>query len=205
MAGRSIEQLIASLKAAGELLRSVADAADRMQVSRRILDVAHRLDQARSSTESDSGSAVRGVIDPEADVVPIESLQFDAGADRDADVVPITSLAPDTAAPIPSPMSPPDAPMGSLEASFRTLERLQRERGPAPASLAALIAPAQSEPGAEPVAIESLCYRGRSALERAAAVRRTLTVELASVVDLAAIQPLLQELLDLVPLALDES
>ncbi len=52
MAGRSIEQLIASLKSAGELLRSVADAADRMQVSRRILDVAHRLDQARPSDDS---------------------------------------------------------------------------------------------------------------------------------------------------------
>ncbi len=208
MAGRSTEQLIASLKAAGELLRSVADAADRMQVSRRILDVAHRLDQARSSTETASASTGTEVAnDPEADVVPIESLQFDAGADREADIVPIASLAPD-AAPTPSPMPSPDAPMGSLEASFRTLERLQRERGPAPASLAALIAPpqVQPEPAAEPVAIESLCYRGRSALERAAAVRRTLTtVELASVVDLASIQPLLQELLDLVPLALDES
>ena len=58
---------------------------------------------------------------------------------------------------------------------------------------------------AEPVAIESLCYRGRSALERAAAVRRELATELAGTSDLAAIRPLLQELLDLVPLALDES
>jgi hypothetical protein len=36
-------------------------------------------------------------------------------------------------------------------------------------------------------------------------VRQTLTAELAGVPDLAAIRPLLQELLDLVPLALDES
>ncbi|MCI0548672.1 MAG: hypothetical protein L0027_15480 [Candidatus Rokubacteria bacterium] len=55
------------------------------------------------------------------------------------------------------------------------------------------------------MAIESLCYRGRQALERAAAVRQTLAAELAGVSDLAAIRPLLQELLDLVPLALDES
>ena len=55
------------------------------------------------------------------------------------------------------------------------------------------------------VAIESLCYRGRSALERAGAVRGALAAELAAASDLAAIRPLLQELLDLVPLALDES
>jgi hypothetical protein len=58
---------------------------------------------------------------------------------------------------------------------------------------------------ADAVAIESLCYRGRPALERAAAVRQTLAAELTGVSDLAAIRPLLQELLDLVPLALDES
>jgi hypothetical protein len=55
------------------------------------------------------------------------------------------------------------------------------------------------------VAVESLCYRGRAALERAATVRQTLAAELVGVADLAAIRPLLQELLDLVPLALDES
>jgi hypothetical protein len=36
-------------------------------------------------------------------------------------------------------------------------------------------------------------------------VRQTLASELAATPDLAAIRPLLQELLDLVPLALDES
>jgi hypothetical protein len=57
----------------------------------------------------------------------------------------------------------------------------------------------------EAVAIESLCYRGRAALERAAAVRQSLAAELSGLQDLATIRPLLQELLDLVPLALDES
>ncbi len=188
MASRSTDELVANLKAAGELLRSVADAGDRMQVSRRILDVAHRLDQSRSGT-------VEPAAAPEADVVPIESLQFDTQPDGDADVVPIARLAPD-----PEP-APTDG--GALEASFRTLERLQRERGSSPASLEVLLG--RAETTADAVAIESLCYRGRSALERAAAVRRTLTAELAGVSDLAAIRPLLQELLDLVPLALDES
>ena len=178
VASRSTEELVAKLKAAGELLRSVADAGDRMQVSRRILDVAYELDQARSVPSEPPPSAA-----DDADVVPIESLQYDAPSDPEGDVVPIASLAPDA--------EPDSADGGGLEASFRTLERLQRERVSAPA--------------ADAVAIESLCYRGRSALERAATVRQTLAAELAGVSDLAAIRPLLQELLDLVPLALDDS
>jgi hypothetical protein len=181
---------VVNLKAAGELLRSVADAGDRMQVSRRILDVAYKLDQARLGTgEPAPGEPAPGAPEPtETDIVPIESLQFDAPEDLEADVVPIATLAPDPAS------SEGDA--SGLEASFLTLERLQRERGSAPPSLDALVE--------RTVDIGSLCYRGRSALERAATVRGALAAELAGVADLAAIRPLLQELLDLVPLALDE-
>ena len=178
MASRSSDDLVANLRAAGELLRSVADAADRMQVSRRILDVAYHLDQARS------GPVEVGPAAPDADIVPIESL-LDT----------VESLAPD--------LEPAPTDGGALETSFRTLERLQRERGSTPASLEILLG--RVEPAADAVGIESLCYRGRQALERAAAVRQTLAAELAGVSDLAAIRPLLQELLDLVPLALDES
>ena len=194
MASRSTDELVADLKAAGELLRSVADAGDRMQVSRRILDVAHKLDQVRSGAIEPEARAQPEAV-PDADVVPIESLQFDARAESEADVVPIARLAPDS--------EPAPAGVGSLETSFRTLERLQRERGSSPASLEVLLG--RVEPAADAVAIGLLCYRGRSALERAAAVRQTLAAELAGVSDLAAIRPLLQELLDLVPLALDES
>jgi hypothetical protein len=169
---------VSSLRAAGELLRSVADAGDRMQVSRRLLDVAHTLDQARTGGDESAPSADAD----DGDVVPIESLAYDAPPEPET-AVPIESLAPAPAA------EPHAAEPGALETSFRTLERLQRER-----AMEAL----------EPVAIESLCYRGRSALERAAAVRGALAVELAGASDLATIRPLLQELLDLVPLALDE-
>jgi hypothetical protein len=182
LATRATGELVAKLRAAGELLRSVADAGDRMQVSRRILDVAYELDQARSNSTEPSEAGEAGDA-PDADVVPIESLQYDAASAAEDEVVPIASLAPD-AEPV-----PPDG--GGLETSFRTLERLQRERAPAPA--------------ADAVAIESLCYRGRSALEQAAVVRQTLAAELAGLSDIDAIRPLLQELLDLVPLALDES
>jgi hypothetical protein len=50
-----------------------------------------------------------------------------------------------------------------------------------------------------------LCYRGRAALERAAAVRQQLAAELERHGGMESIKPLLQELLDLVPLALAES
>jgi hypothetical protein len=189
MSSRSTDDLVTSLRSAGELLRSVADAGDRMQVSRRLLDVAHKLDQARTGAEEAEASA------PESDVVPIASLAYDTPMDTEDDVVPIERLAPDASA-----SSSADRP-SALEASFRTLERLQRERGATSPSLEALT---RSAPG-EPVGIESLCYRGRSALERAAAVRGELASELAGASDLAAIRPLLQELLDLVPLALDQS
>jgi hypothetical protein len=187
VASRSTGELVASLKAAGELLRSVADAGDRMQVSRRILDVAYDLDQLRSGpVEVEPVKAEP--VEADADVVPIESL-LDS----------VESLAPD-----PEPVT---AGGGALEASFRTLERLQRERGSSPASLEILLGRVEpaADAVADAVAIESLCYRGRPALERAAAVRQTLAAELAGFSDLAAIRPLLQELLDLVPLALDES
>jgi hypothetical protein len=183
VSSRSADELVAGLRAAGELLRSVADAGDRMQVSRRLLDVAHRLDQARGDTKE--------VMVPEA-----EPAERSRAPDAETDVVPIESLAPDV--PIPS----PPGGGGALETSFRTLERLERERGTTQPSIDALLG---ARPDAEAVAIESLCYRGRSALERAAAVRRELAAGLAGAPDLATIRPLLQELLDLVPLALDES
>lgn len=189
VAGRFTEDLVASLRTAGELLRSVVDAGDRMQVSRRILDVAYKLDQARSGAES-----------AEPDVVPIESLAYDPPQSAD-DGVPIASLAYD------APPEPVGA--GALETSFRTLERLQRERGSVTPSLEALTASSDAVdvPSGDAGAVEitSLCYRGRAALERAAVVRQALAAEVAGAPDLATIRPLLQELLDLVPLALDES
>jgi hypothetical protein len=120
--------------------------------------------------------------------VPIESL----GYDQPADVVPIEALAPD--------------PVGGLEASFRTYDRLRREQGPVSPSLGALAgrAPAGQAAAGETVAVEIgvLCYSGRAALERAAAVRQQLAAELSRNGGLESIKPLLQELLDLVPLAL---
>jgi hypothetical protein len=64
---------------------------------------------------------------------------------------------------------------------------------------------AQSGQEPEPVAIAALMYRGHAALERAATVRHQITAELSRKASLESLQPLFQELLDLVPLALEQS
>ncbi len=168
VAAQAADGLANGLRDAGELLRSVVDAQDRMQVSRRVLDVAHRVDLMRGGSESDD------------DVVPIESLGYDETP------VPIESLAPD----------------GGLETSYRTLGHLLRERGPARPSLQALLTAPAAE--ADALGIETLCYRGRAALERASDVRRELVSALQQGRELAAVRPLLDELLDLLPLALGD-
>jgi hypothetical protein len=182
-----------------------------MLISRRILDAAYRLDGLRlaeASPPPQVPAASRAASEPELPIVPVASLLYDdepvvslerrssddAGSPAESDVVPIESLAPD----------------GGLEASFQTYDRLRRERAVPQPSLDALVgrALAATSPMAEEtvtVEIGALCYRGRPALERAAAIRQQLADELARNGGLASIQPLLQELLDLVPLALAES
>jgi hypothetical protein len=186
VASRSINGLVTRLREAGQLLRAVVESDDRMLISRRLLDVAHRLDELRTQAESTD------------DAVPIETLVYESSPE----VVPIQSLAPD--APKPPAVQEP-SPAG-LELSFRTLERLVRAGAPTTPSFAAAVSSGgrdevTSEP---PVAITTLCYRGHAALERAEAVRQQITAELGRNASMATLRPLLQELLDLVPLALAE-
>jgi hypothetical protein len=155
---------------------------DRMLISRRLLDVAHRLDELRASAGADA-------------VVPIESLVYDT----DLEVVPIESLAPE----------PPPPPSG-LERSFQTFDRLVKASAPATPALAALLStagPEKSAPDSDETAVPigTLCYRGQAALQRADAVRQQIVHELKRDASLQSVQPLLEELLDLVPLALAES
>jgi hypothetical protein len=177
VASRGVESLVNRLREAGQLLRGVVESDDRVLMSRRLLDVAHRLDGLRAEPS---------VEQP----VPIGSL----GYDTEPGVVPIESLA-------------PEVPSGGLEVSFRTFERLVKGGAPTTASFAALFAPGSGSVVGEdqPVAIATLCYKGQAALERANAVRQQITAELKRDADLASLQPLLEELLDLVPLALVES
>ncbi len=174
VASHSLQELVARLREAGELLRAVGEADDRMLISRRLLDTAHRLDGLRT-----------GAPDTAEAVVPIESL----GYDPEAEAVPIQTLAPDEPAPA--------EPAPGIEASFRTFDLLIRQRGPTAPSIESLV-------GGEAVAIGTLVYRGHAALERAVTVRHQIAAELTRDVSLESLQPLLQELLDLVPLALEQ-
>jgi hypothetical protein len=154
-----------------------------MLISRRLLDVAHRLDGLRSGETS--------AAPPEAPPVPIETLLLEP----EPPIVSIDTLAPE------------EAPPSALELSFRTFESLVREQAPTTPSLDALLRRAgEVAPFEEPaVAIGTLCYTGQAALERANAVRHQIVTQLNRDSNLESLQPLLQELLDLVPLALDQS
>jgi hypothetical protein len=186
---RSVEDLVRRLREAGQLLRAVVETDDRMLISRRLLDVAHRVDGLRADAEA--------VEQP----VPIESLGYDE--ELESDVVPIEKLAPE------QPAAAATAPAeGGLEISFRSLDRLSQQGAPASPSFAALFGPAAAAvPSIEeaPVSITTLCYSGHAALQRANAVRQQITAELGRDASLTSLQPLLQELLDLVPLALVDS
>jgi hypothetical protein len=200
VASRAVEDLVVRLREAGKLLRAVGEADDRMQISRRLLDVAHRMDGLRASAE------------PAEEPVPIESL----GYESDADVVPIESLAPEPAVVSATPAES-KSPATGLERSFHTLEKLVREQAPTTPALSSLLRRAVRAPAPAPViaapaeveepavAIGSLCYSGYAALERANAVRHQITAQLSGNPSLESLQPLLQELLDLVPLALAKS
>jgi hypothetical protein len=201
VAGHSVDRLVSRMREAGELLRTIGEADERMVISRRLLDVAHRVDRLKA--EIGTGAAEAVPAEPPGEPVPIESLGFDT----EADVVPIESLAPDQpAAGRPTLPQPVEQPSG-LELSFKTFGRLVRERPPVAPSLDRLLGRgAASIPTEEPaVAIDTLCYRGHAALERAVVVRHQIAAELTRDASLESLQPLLQELLDLVPLALAET
>jgi len=188
VASRSVEALVSRMREAGELLRGMGEADDRMLISRRLLDVAHRLDRLRDETTTEESPTPTD--EPPGEPVPIESLGFDS------EIVPVESLAPDE----PAPEEP-----GALEHSFKAFGRLIRERGTATPSLEVLLGRPVTAPAESAVAIDTLCYRGHAALERALTVRHQITAELDREVSLESLQPLLQELLDLVPLALADA
>jgi hypothetical protein len=142
--------------------------------------------------------------DPDADVVPIDSLAFDgepviAPPEVPPDVVEITALAPSDRLPLERAFDTYRQLMAAAPAtmaSASTASSVQADPEPAPP-------PMRRATDLPPVDIRSLCYSGRGALERAAEVRAEVTRRLGDSGDLRAVEPLLRELLDLVPLALD--
>ena len=181
------------LRAAGALVRNLGPASDAAQASATLAELSTQL------------AAPTGGI-----IVPIESLA------PDDDIVPIESLAPSATAPAPAPASPAAAEDASLAGSFLTYARLSQEAAlpravadeaaangggkPAPPT-----APRPAAVDDDVIEIDALLYRGQAALRRAAEIRHDLTARLRDGASLQAIRPLLDELLDLVPLALERS
>lgn len=157
-----------------------------------------------------------------SEIVPIESLAPDIPRASEPPIVPIAALAPDDAV-LPAPALPPlpvegPAPVAErtrLEQALSSYSRLVAANAPA-ALLQSLIPPAVPpvRPAAPPpmapaspdptiVPIDTLLYRGPAALARAAEVREELERTFGNTsATLRGVEPLVRELLDLVPLAL---
>ena len=143
--------------------------------------------------------------EPEEPVVPIESLLAGEPVPPIGSRVLVESLPPEGG---PS--------FDLLESSLRTYQQLLA--AVPEAILPATMAPAAPRPARRPaeaatpatqadgpvVPIESLLYRGRRALERADEVRREIDAIIAAIRAERRLEPLIRELMDLVPLALDD-
>ena len=128
--------------------------------------------------------------------IPIEELHTTEPVSIDtllaSEPIPIALLAPDTE---------PDRTQ--FERSFSTYYRLLRTEAPIPSFAERGDLPSSTEQQMRVVPIERLLFRGRRALERADQLRVQLEGALPSArQDLERLEPLFQELLDLVPLAL---
>jgi len=165
-------------------------------------------------------------LDPEImalleEIVPIEQLAPDAppmedftfmkaeAIEAEVEVEPEVELEPEvetevsvvTVTTVTTVVAPADREPTPFEASLLAYSELLHELGIGEASLEELI----GTPAADPtiVSIDDLLYRGRPALLRAAQVRGEIRGQLERGQHIAVVRPLLDELLDLIPLALD--
>ncbi len=171
-------------------------------------------------------------VDDESDVVPIESLAPDEP--EEIPIVPIETLAPEPiTAPSraieivePLPLAAPaaGAPVAGgwdLAASWSYFEaggiavvEAAVVEPPVVVAPGRVTAPRMEPPAVRPIAapepeldvieIASLVYRGRAALERADQVRREIRAAFSASAPAATLRPLMDELLDLVELAMVE-
>ena len=169
-----------------------------------------------AAPQPSAGVEPAGVTSPADDqaVVDIESLLYGEQPAATVElsltmdpVVPIEDLAPGA----------PEAALTAFEASLHTYGRLLAGQAepllpatlPPTRSPVAPPAPPRSEVATEEdgtvVPIESLLYRGRSALLRANEVRQEIDAIIAALKAERRLEPLIQELMDLVPLALDDA
>jgi hypothetical protein len=188
-----------TLRAAGATLRSVADAGLSSELAAELDRLTGQLDPELAGAKSAPGPAPvpEAVLDNEPAAIETAPVGPVPEEEEAGGVVPIESLAYDE--PLqgmePEPVSilalAPDRPL-PLESGFTDYRRrVLNSSGLATAA------------GATVVEITALCYSGRAALERAAEVRSEITARLRQQPGLDVVDPLVRELLDLVPLALN--
>ena len=187
MSGRALveaDEFAGILRDAADCLATAADSGGTAALPELLSPLVERLDRMGGTDGADA-----------VDIMPIESLA--PSPDVDAGVVPIESLLYDTV-PTETPRFLP------FERTFSTYFRLLTDATEAPAQPVVPIEWLAPEPVTDTVPIQTLFYRGRRALERADLVRRELDAALRTRPDLNSIETLIAELLDLVPLALDD-
>ncbi len=214
------------LRQVGALLRGAADAAAPGRD-----DWTMALEALRDTAPA--GTTAAPVIDTEEDrIVPIAELAPDSPEPEPEpeleepdpeimalleEIVPIEQLAPDAppmedfafikaeaieaVVEIAAVVVPADREPTTFEASLLAYSELVHDLGVGQASLEELIGARGAESNF--VSIDDLLYRGRPALLRAAEVRSEIRSQLERGQHIAVVRPLLDELLDLIPLALD--
>ncbi len=174
-----------ALKAPRDFAAALRDAADLVGRAAEARNAIFLADELAPVVRAIAGLQITAPIplDDESDVVSIESLAPDPVPAVELEPVPIASLAPDLPPAVPS----------AFERSFSTYH--QRLHPP-------IAGPVATDTDVVP--IDDLLYRGRRALERADAVRRELSEALRFSNAYLDIEPLVSELIDLVPLALTD-
>jgi hypothetical protein len=190
VAGRAPADFSAALREAADSLARAAESRNAVFVRDDLSPIVERIERlAGPPRHRPPAAPQREPLAPEAPEEPI---------------VPIEALAPD------QPLEP-----SAFERSFSILHRLERAAPavPAPAPAPSAPTPAALEVEspltglpveADVVPIDSLLYQGRRALERADRVRLVLSDALRAQRPFQEIEPLVSELIDLVPLALAE-
>ncbi len=187
------------------LAPDVTDEVDVVEIAALAPDVTDDVDvvEIGSLAPSDDGDAVIEIAALAPDPVTDEIVDIDSLAPDDHpsdDIVEIASLAPDADPDdvVDIDTLAPDSATSRLERGYRRRAELIREHGLAEPSLAGLA-------GEETVvSVDSLLYRGQRALHRAEELRGQIAIVLSEpTVSLDRLRPLVDELLDLVPLARD--
>jgi chemotaxis protein histidine kinase CheA len=229
-AGREPERFVALMREAGGRLRGFTEVTQPGTLASAFEELITSLDMLGATAVDDESDVVPieslAPDEPEElapEIVPIEALAPEEQAVTAPEIVPIEALAPDeepVAAPLAAQAVMASAIAGATErdgwdlaASFSLYEEMMS------GGQAAIAAPAEAPEAfiaqPEPVAVAAasapetvildigdLLYHGRSALERADAVRREIRALWSTPESASAVQPLVEELLDLVELAI---